>query len=74
MRVTVKVGQVWEDNDPRGYGRQLKVVAIEGAYAICEVVYAGRFSDVVAGTRRKILLRRMRPNSKGYRLVEFPPS
>lgn len=70
-KVEVKVGQVWRDWDirRRSYhdNRYVIVDRIEGEKAIC-------FSCDVSGRilfRReyKILLRRFRPNSSGYKLI-----
>lgn len=68
-KVQVRVGQVWESMDPREGGRCLRVEAIEGEHAVCQRVARsfGRWSPVGRPTR--ILLRRLRPGSRGYRLV-----
>lgn len=59
----IKVGQIWQDNDPRvTYTRELKVVRIEGEYAYCEI---GRNRKV-----RRIKVSRFRPVANGYRLVK----
>ncbi len=58
----VRVGQVWEDNDWRGYGRKVRVLAIDGRHAI---VGAGVNGD---GRRARIRLDRFRPTSTGYKL------
>ena len=60
LPVKVKVGQVWEDNDPRiTYKRQLKVIAIKGTRA-----------QVQGATKTWIRLDRFRPTKTGYRLVK----
>jgi len=58
----VRVGQVWEDNDPRHSfpRRKITVLSIEGDRAV-----------VQSGPRKtKIRLDRFRPTNTGYRLVE----
>lgn len=56
------VGQVWADNDPRGYGRRLRIVEIDGTHAV-----------VHDGTRQsRIRLDRFRPTNTGYRYVSGP--
>lgn len=57
----VKAGQTWQDCDRRMNGRCVYVNRIEGEYAYCRV----------GATRKttRLLLRRMRPGSTGWRLV-----
>lgn len=58
----VRVGQVWEDIDKRGYGRQVHVVSVGDTHATVE--------DTVGKPRRtRVRLDRFRPTSTGYRLV-----
>jgi len=65
----VEPGQVWADNDPRGYGRKIRVVAIDGTHATVEVVAHRAVSSGTAGRQTRIRLDRFRPTSTGYRLV-----
>jgi hypothetical protein len=68
----VKVGQFWQDNDPRFRDlRTLRVDAFEPfthpnglrkLYALCTVCETGR--------RIKIQVHRLKPTSNGYRLVK----
>lgn len=58
-KTEVKVGQVWQDMDYRMRGARLIVIDIQGDYAICR-----RNERTI-----KILLRRFRQSSTGYRLV-----
>jgi len=58
--VKVKPGQVWKDNDPRT-PRRLKVVSIEGEYAVCENTDLKR--------RTRVRLDRLKPGRTGYTLV-----
>ena len=58
----VKVGQIWADNDSRGYSRQVKVVVLTDEYAFVE--------DVRTVRRTRIRLNRFRPTSTGYRLIQ----
>jgi hypothetical protein len=57
----VKVGQVWQDNDPRMWERKLRVVGVGFGFV---------FMEDSGGKKRRYLLRRMRDNSRGFRLVE----
>ena len=60
--VTPKVGQVWQDNDPRvTYTKQITIHSISGEYAWCKKSN---------GRLVRILLRRLRPTASGYRLVK----
>jgi len=70
----VRVGQVWEDDDPRSAGRVLKVIKIINepgfARAECEVIAVARnVSRDRIGKTTRISIRRMRPGSRGYRYV-----
>jgi hypothetical protein len=58
----VKIGQTWEDNDPRMKGRLLHVVWDIGG------MYIGMTDS--SGRTRTYLRRRMRANSRGFKLVE----
>ena len=62
MDETVSVGQTWKDNDPRCPGRYLRVLSIEGDYAICSVVNTVR--------KTRVALSRFKPGSTGYTQVE----
>ena len=64
----VKVGQVWRDTDPRSYGRKMRVVAIDGEHAQLTNVGGGRWSP--NGRTTWVAIRRMKPGSRGYRLIE----
>lgn len=64
-KIEVKVGQVWQNWDIRERGthpRRLKVVEIVGDKAVVQ-------HPSGIGGKRKILLRRFKPNSTGYKLV-----
>lgn len=57
--MTVEPGQVWADNDKRGYGRQVTVQSTDATHA-----------TVTDGKRTsRIRLDRFRPTANGYRLV-----
>jgi hypothetical protein len=60
----VKVGQVWEDMDWRIKGRRLRVYSVGDDYA--------RVENVETGKRTRIKVKRLKPGSTGYRLVEDP--
>lgn len=66
--VTVRVGQIWEDNDHRitegAYRRRFKVLAIENGKALVETMNG-------ASRKTKIKLERFRPTATGYRIVSL---
>jgi hypothetical protein len=55
----VQVGQVWESCDRRDNGRRIRVIDIDGAYAVVESTQV-----------RRIRLDRFNDSSTGYRLVK----
>jgi hypothetical protein len=66
----VKVGQIWEDNDPRMEGRRVRVTAIDDTHAtvvLCQP--RPPVSSAKPGRRTRIRLDRFRPTSTGYRYV-----
>lgn len=80
----VKPGQIWADNDWRSAGRTLRVLSVDETHAVCEVVTndddtqdhldnPSRAPWYRPGDRRgkqtRIMLRRFKPTSTGYRLV-----
>jgi hypothetical protein len=71
MRVEVRPGQVWADNDPRAKGRTFRVIERLPNGARC-VVLTDREGAKVSrvGWEFLCLARRFRPTSSGYRLVE----
>lgn len=86
-QVEVRVGQVWQDNDKREYGRKLRVVEIVNVHipgqssptgvphAVVELV-AGRgvgYGQAKPGRRTRIRLDRFKPTANGYRLVQDAP-
>jgi hypothetical protein len=65
------VGQIWQDNDPRSYGRRLRIVDIDDTHALVELVTprgAGH-QQAKPGRRTRIRLDRFRPTSTGYRHI-----
>jgi hypothetical protein len=80
----VRPGQVWADNDKRAKGRTLRVDRVDYdeqrgyRVASCTVLTmdeaskarqrAGIGRDLV-GSRTRVAVKRMRPNSTGYRLL-----
>ncbi len=75
---TVKPGQIWQDCDPRSYGRHLLVEAIEeprgsgqALVPACAVVIRVGIDGRVHGRskRTRIKLDRFKPTSNGYRLI-----
>ncbi len=72
----VRVGQVWQDCDRRGYGRKLRVETIDGTHATCVEVHITPQGAVVLSTpvrRTRIKISRFRPTSTGYRLIRDTP-
>jgi hypothetical protein len=74
----VRAGQVWADNDSRSRGRTLRIDLIEKAeppntedVAVCTVLTAPPSMPV--GKQTRIMVRRFRPNSTGYKLVKDVP-
>jgi hypothetical protein len=63
-RKEVKVGQIWQCNDPRYAAdpRRIKIESISGGEAFCENVQTGR--------KGRIAVARFVPNNTGYFLVE----
>lgn len=62
----VKVGQVWEDNDPRTYKRPLRVLSLDDTHATVQ-------SPSGMGRVTRIRLDRFKPTSTGYRLIKDAP-
>lgn len=68
---TPAVGQIWQDNDPRSYGRRLRIVEITDTHALVEL-HAPRgagHQQAKPGRRTRIRLDRFRPTSTGYRHI-----
>lgn len=64
------VGQIWQDNDPRSYGRKVCVVEITDTHALVELHQPRHpVSSAKPGRRTRIRLDRFRPTSTGYRYV-----
>ena len=61
----VRIGQIWADNDSRGFDRKIRVVSLNETHAIVEPVPA--YPKGKGKTR--IRLDRFKPTSTGYRLV-----
>ncbi|MFD7101903.1 hypothetical protein [Streptomyces celluloflavus] len=65
--------QIWADNDPRGTGRYLRIVAIDASHATVRAVAWNADEQIAAdlpGARTtRIRLGRFRPTSTGYRYV-----
>lgn len=71
--IEVVPGQIWADNDPRSFGRTLRVVAVGKNVARCVVLTpAESSSSYTVGRTRMIALVRFRPVSNGYRLIADP--
>lgn len=68
---TPAFGQIWQDNDKRGYGRRVRIVEIDTTHAVVELAVprgAGHH-HAKPGRRTRIRLDRFRPTSTGYRYV-----
>lgn len=63
------VGQIWQDNDPRGYGRKVRIAEIGDTHAVVELHTPRRPSNAKPGRRTRIRLDRFWPTSTGYRYV-----
>lgn len=66
-KIEVKVGQTWEDNDPRSKAqgilpRRIKVLEISDGKALCQ-------HPSGLGRKTKIRLDRFRPTASGYKFV-----
>ena len=61
--VLLQEGQIWEDCDKRVSGRKLRLIRIGTEWCMFQNLNGGR-------TTVKILTRRLRPTSTGYRVVK----
>ncbi|WP_442803620.1 hypothetical protein OG411_29815 [Streptomyces pseudogriseolus] len=68
---TPAVGQIWQDNDPRTYGRKVRIVEIGETHALVELHQPRGAGHNAAkpGRRTRIRLDRFRPTSTGYRYL-----
>lgn len=64
------VGQIWQDNDKRGYGRRIRIVEITGTHAVVEQVVGRDHAQAQPGRRTRIRLDRFRPTRTGYRYID----
>lgn len=65
-------GQVWEDNDWRARGRTLRIDSVDETHATCTILTTGAHgpkTGVNIGRQTRIMLRRFKPNSTGYRYL-----
>lgn len=64
------VNQIWQDNDPRSSGRQVRIVELTDTHALV-VLHQPRnpASSAKPGRRTRIRLDRFRPISTGYRFI-----
>lgn len=71
---TPAIGQIWQDNDPRAYGRRLLIVEIGETHAVVELHQPRHpVSTAKPGRRTRIRLDRFRPTTTGYRYVGTTP-
>jgi hypothetical protein len=64
------VGQIWQDNDKRGYGRKVRIIEITETHALVELYQPRHATRSWAnGRRTRIRLDRFRPTSTGYRYI-----
>jgi hypothetical protein len=69
QKEAVKVGQVWADCDKRCEGRTIRILAIEGDRALCEVMTGIDGSEApVVGRKVRVAVKRFRPTATGYEL------
>lgn len=67
---TPAIGQIWQDNDKRSYGRRVRIVEIDDTHATCEEPpRPNARGHAKPGRRTRIRLDRFRPTSTGYRYV-----
>lgn len=64
-------GQIWQDNDPRGYGRRVRIIEIDDTHATVELhtPRAAGHQKAKPGRRTRIRLDRFRPTTTGYRYI-----
>lgn len=69
------VGQIWQDNDPRGHGRRIRIVSVTGTHALVESLSPRRTRHLHAkpGRRTRIRLDRFKPTSTGYQYIRTDP-
>lgn len=73
MPNTVRPGQIWQDNDPRAHGRQVRIVELTDTHALVELQVprsAPQGASHLKPRRTRIRLDRFRPISTGYVLVQ----
>jgi hypothetical protein len=64
------VHQVWQDNDPRSAGRQVRIVELTDTHAVVRLVQARNpVGSATPGRRTRIRLDRFRPISTGYQYI-----
>ncbi|MFC6080981.1 hypothetical protein [Sphaerisporangium aureirubrum] len=80
----VRPGQVWADADPRNAGRTVRIDSVDSRHAFYTVLTnstkaqddidrgGGHFTDT-RGRKSRILLHRMKPTSRGFRLIQDAP-
>lgn len=71
---TVRVHQVWADNDRRAAGRKVRVVEVDDTHATVEQADSRAHDRGHPGRRTRIRLDRFRPTSTGYRLLVDAPA
>ncbi|MDH6116871.1 hypothetical protein ABH930_000290 [Kitasatospora sp. GAS204A] len=69
---TVRPGQIWQDNDPRTHGRQLRIETVDTTHATAVPVAVTPQGAValLPGRATRIRVDRFRPTSTGYRLIQ----
>lgn len=82
VQIEVKPGQVWADNDWRSEGRTLRVDEVGETHASCTVLTNSQTVQAdldlrgpvwrtdSRGKKTRIALKRFKPTSTGYRLLE----
>jgi hypothetical protein len=66
---TPAVGQIWQHNDERSYGRRIRIAEIDGTHALVEPVIGRDHALLQSGRRTRIRLDRFRPTRNGYQYV-----
>ena len=74
---TVRVGQVWRSTDPREHDRRIVIEELSTSIMSREPIAHARTlvdrNGDKTGRRTRIAVRRLRPGSTGYEMVEEAP-
>lgn len=69
----VRVGQIWEDMDPRSVGKRYRQLKVKEFFSKGEkLIRYARLVDVRTGRETAVRASRMRPGRSGYKLLYDP--